>query len=175
MNYSAIKYNDIANGPGVRTVLFVSGCTHHCKGCFQPETWDFAHGEPFTREVEDVILDSLDSAYIEGLTLLGGEPMEPVNQEALVPFIRRFKKRFPQKSLWCFSGYTYDIDIAPENGAAHTDVTDEFLSMMDVLVDGEFILEQKDITLLFRGSRNQRLIDMKKTLASGEVILLPEK
>ncbi|MCR4796915.1 MAG: anaerobic ribonucleoside-triphosphate reductase activating protein [Lachnospiraceae bacterium] len=175
MNYSAIKYNDIANGPGVRTVLFVSGCTHHCKGCFQPETWDFAHGEPFTREVEDVILDSLDSAYIEGLTLLGGEPMEPVNQAALVPFIRRFKERFPQKTLWCFSGYTFDADIAPANGKAHTDVTDEFLSMIDVLVDGEFILEQKDITLLFRGSRNQRLIDMKKTLSSGEVTLLPEK
>ena len=169
--YSAVKYNDIANGPGVRTVLFVSGCTHHCKGCFQPETWDFEHGEVFTAEVEDKILDSLDSPYIEGLTLLGGEPMEPTNQEALVPFIRRFRERFPDKSLWCYSGYTYDVDLKPADGKVHTAVTDEFLSMIDVLVDGEFILEQKDITLLFRGSRNQRLIDLRKTEAAGEVVL----
>ena len=174
MKYSAIKYNDIANGPGVRTVLFVSGCTHHCKGCFQPETWDFDHGMPFTKEVEDQILDSLDSEYIEGLTLLGGEPMEPVNQEALVPFIRRFRERFPAKSLWCYTGYTYDVDVAPAEGKVHTAVTDEFLNMIDVLVDGEFVLEEKDITLLFRGSRNQRLIDLRATKEAGSVVVIPE-
>ena len=171
MNYSGIKYNDIANGPGVRTVLFVSGCTHHCRGCFQPETWDFENGDPFDGETEEAIFKSVEPYYIAGLTLLGGEPMEPYNQEVLVPFIRRFRERFPDKSLWCYTGYTYERDLVPADGKAHTELTDEFLTYIDVLVDGEFVLEQKDITLLFRGSRNQRLIDMKATLKSGAVVL----
>jgi anaerobic ribonucleoside-triphosphate reductase activating protein len=160
MNYAEIKYCDIANGTGVRTSLFVSGCTHHCKGCFNEIAWDFAYGKPYTKEVEDEIIASLQPSYIAGLSLLGGEPLEPDNQRALMPLLRRVHKEMPEKTIWCYSGYTYETDIFAQDGRAHTEVTDEFLSCLDMLVDGEFVLEKKDITLLFRGSSNQRLISM---------------
>ena len=160
MNYANIKYNDIADGEGIRTSLFVSGCTHHCKGCFNEEAWDFNYGKPFTSEVEDRILESLKPSYIAGLTLLGGEPFEPENQPEVARLMRRAKETYPNKDIWCYSGYLYDVDMQP-GGKVHTDVTDEILSYIDVLVDGEFVEELKDITLLFRGSRNQRLICLK--------------
>ena len=160
MNYANIKTYSIENGTGVRVSLFVSGCTHHCKGCFNEEAWDFNYGKPFTSEVEDRILESLKPSYIAGLTLLGGEPFEPANQRALVPFLKRVREQLPDKNIWCYSGYLYDVDMQP-GGKVHTDVTDEILSYIDVLVDGEFVEELKDITLLFRGSRNQRLICLK--------------
>ncbi len=171
MNYGAIKKNDIANGVGVRVSLFVSGCTHHCKECFNPETWNFDYGAPFTREVEDEIIEALNHDYIAGLTVLGGEPMEPVNQRALVSFYRRVRKTSPKKTVWVYTGYTFDRDLI-EGGAVHTDVTDEILSMTDVLVDGEFMIEKKNITLKFRGSENQRVIDVKASLAAEKTILV---
>ena len=175
MNYCNIKYKDIANGTGVRTVLFVSGCTHHCRGCFQPDTWDFDYGQEFTDETVEEIVESLEPDYIEGLTLLGGEPMERVNQEGLLPLIKRVRERYgDRKNIWCYSGYTYDTEILPVDGRAHFDTTYEMLSLMDVLVDGEFHLDEKDITLRFRGSRNQRVIDLKKSMAAGETVLLFE-
>ena len=169
MNYGAIKYCDIANGIGIRTVLFVSGCTHRCKGCFQPETWDFAYGQPYTEDTERQILDSLAPSYIHGLTLLGGEPMEPDNQRALLPLLRRVKAEYPTKTVWCYSGYTYEELTGVSR--ARCEVTDEMLSLIDVLVDGEFVLEKKNISLRFRGSENQRLIDLAKTRAQGRVVL----
>ena len=175
MNYCNIKYKDIANGTGVRTVLFVSGCTHHCRGCFQPDTWDFDYGQEFTDDTVDEIVESLEPDYIEGLTLLGGEPMEQVNQEGILPLVKRVRERFgDKKNIWCYSGYIYDTEILPVDGRAHFDTTDELLSLMDVLVDGEFQLEKKDITLRFRGSGNQRVIDLKKSMAAGETVLLFE-
>ena len=174
MKYGNIKYFDIADGPGVRTTLFVSGCTHHCPGCFQPETWDFDFGEDFTPEVEDRIIESLAPDYVDGLTLLGGEPMEKVNQRALLPFVRRVKAAYPQKDIWCYTGYTLERDLLSPS-RARCEVTDELLSLIDVLVDGEFIEAQRDLTLLFRGSRNQRLIDLPATLEKGEVVLWEEK
>jgi anaerobic ribonucleoside-triphosphate reductase activating protein len=169
MNYGAIKYCDIANGIGIRTVLFVSGCTHHCKGCFQPETWDFAYGQPYTEDTERAILDSLSPSYIHGLTLLGGEPMEPDNQRALLPLLRRLKAEQPTKTVWCYSGYTYDELTGISR--ARCEVTDEVLSLIDVLVDGEFVLEKKNISLRFRGSENQRIIDLPRTREEGSVVL----
>jgi anaerobic ribonucleoside-triphosphate reductase activating protein len=169
MNYGAIKYCDIANGIGIRTVLFVSGCTHHCKGCFQPETWDFAYGQPYTEDTERAILDSLSPSYIHGLTLLGGEPMEPDNQRALLPLLRRLKTEYPTKTVWCYSGYTYEELTGVSR--ARCEVTDEMLGYIDVLVDGEFVLEKRNISLRFRGSENQRLIDLAKTREQGTVVL----
>ena len=175
MNYCNIKYKDIANGTGVRTVLFVSGCTHHCRGCFQSATWDFDYGTEFTEETADDILESLEPDYIEGLTLLGGEPMEQVNQAGLLPLLRKVRGRYgDKKNIWCYSGYTFDEEILPVDGRAHFDATDELLSLIDVLVDGEFHLDEKDITLRFRGSRNQRVIDVKRSLEKGETVLLFE-
>ncbi len=171
MNYAAIKVNDIANGTGVRVSLFVSGCTHHCPGCFNAEAWDFDYGEPFTAAVEDRILAALEPSYVTGLSLLGGEPLEPVNQRALMPFLHRVKEQFPQKTVWCYSGYLLDRDLLPADGRAHTEVTEELLSMLTVLVDGPFIEAQKDISLRFRGSSNQRIIDVPATLAAGEITL----
>lgn len=169
MNYGTIKYCDVANGPGVRTCLFVSGCTHHCKGCFQPETWDFTYGEPFTTEVEDTIIESLRPAHVAGLTILGGEPMEPANQEALVPFLKRVKQELPNKTIWVFTGDVWeDLVLA---GPRCTIDTADLLSTIDVLVDGQFREDLKDITLRFRGSSNQRIIDVPATLASGAVQL----
>ena len=161
MNYGTVKTTDIANGLGVRTSLFVSGCTHACKGCFNKIAWDFNYGKPFTSETINEILTATAPAHIAGLTLLGGEPMEPANQRALLPLLREFKARFPRKNIWCYSGYTYETDLLAADGKAHCEVTDEMLSLIDVLVDGEFVQELKDITLKFRGSRNQRIIDLK--------------
>ena len=173
MHYGEIKNCDIANGPGVRVSLFVSGCRNHCKDCFQPETWDFCYGRPFTEETEREIYAELAPSYIQGLTLLGGEPFEPENQRVLVPFVRRVRETYPQKTVWAFSGFTLE-ELRTEGSHPRCEVTDELLSMLDVLVDGRFVEALKDISLRFRGSSNQRLIDMKKTLASGEIVLLPD-
>ncbi len=169
MNYGAIKKCDIANGVGVRTVLFVSGCTHHCKGCFQPETWSFDYGERYTKETEDEIIESLRPDYVDGITLLGGEPFEPENQRELVKLLRRIKKELPKKTVWSFSGYTYE-ELTGDSRAV-CEVTNEMLSMLDVLVDGEFIEAKRNISLRFRGSENQRLIDMNKTRKEGKIVL----
>ena len=172
MNFSAINPTDIANGRGVRVSLFVSGCTHHCPGCFNASTWDFNAGQPFTEETEEHILGLLKPDYINGLSLLGGEPFEPVNQRALLPLIREFKARFPEKDIWAYSGYVYDRDLLP-GGRAFCEVTDEILDSLAVLVDGPFIERLKDISLKFRGSSNQRLIDMPATRRTGSVVPLP--
>lgn len=169
MNYSAIKYCDIANGIGVRTVLFVSGCRNHCKDCFQPETWAFENGDPFAKEVEDEIIASLEPDYIKGLTLLGGDPFEPENQEALLPFVKRVREKCPKKDIWAYTGYVLDKDLVP-GGKCHTKDTREFLELIDILVDGPFITEQKDISLQFKGSRNQRVIDCAHYCKTGEII-----
>ncbi len=162
MKYADIKYYDIANGLGVRTSLFVSGCTHRCKGCFNEIAWDFNYGKEFTEKTIEEILDSLEPKYIKGLSLLGGEPMEPSSQRALLPLLRQMKKRFPQKDIWCYTGYTYEPDLLNPNGRAHCEVTDEFLSYIDILVDGEFDQSLHDISLKFRGSRNQRLLQIQQ-------------
>ena len=170
MNYAEIKPYDIADGPGVRVSLFVSGCTHHCEGCFNEIAWDFQYGSPFTREVQQKILQNLQPSYIQGLTRLGGEPLEPDNQRALLPFLRNVRRELPGKDIWCYTGYLYTPDgvhrLIPQ-----TEVTQELLSYLDVLVDGPFINAQKNISLLFRGSENQRLIDMKRTRKEGKVVL----
>lgn len=169
MNYATIKKFDIANGLGVRVSLFVSGCTHRCKNCFNAVAWDFHYGNPFTIAVEDEIISALKQPMITGLTLLGGEPMEPKNQEGLISFLRRVKQEVPNKDIWCYTGYTLETDLLV--GKAHLEITDEILSMIDVLVDGKFIEELKDITLKFRGSSNQRVIDLKKTLLEKQIVL----
>lgn len=171
MNYSAIKYNDIANGIGVRTTLFVSGCRNRCKGCFQPETWDFANGKQFTAETEKELLQSLEPEYISGLTLLGGDPFEPENQQELLPFLQKMKEQFPDKDIWAYTGYLLDTDLA-EGGRCCCEVTAELLQMIDVLVDGPFVLEKKDITLTFRGSSNQRVIRMDVYRESKQIELI---
>lgn len=167
MNYATIKNCDIANGPGVRVSLFVSGCTHRCKGCFNEVAWDFDYGEPFTEAVMDSILEMLRPSYIRGLTLLGGEPFEPQNQEAIVALLRRIRKELPEKSIWAFSGYLFDRDIL----SGRLGDCSEYLSYLDVLVDGPFVEAKKNLSLRFRGSENQRLIDVPASLASGEVVL----
>lgn len=166
MNYAAIKNCDIANGPGVRVSLFVSGCTHRCKGCFNEVAWDFDYGEPFTEETIDTILDMLRPDYIRGLTLLGGEPFEPQNQAGVVELLRRVRRELPKKTIWAFSGYLFDRDIL----SGKLGDTREYLSYLDVLVDGPFIEAEKNLSLRFRGSANQRLIDVQKSLAAGRVI-----
>lgn len=171
MNYAGIKYCDIANGTGCRTVLFVSGCRNACKGCFQPQTWDFGYGEPFDEKVQEEVLKSLEPDYITGITVLGGEPFEPENQKELVPFMRKVVARYPNKNVWTFTGYIYDKDLVA-GGRRHTEDTDELLSMIDVLVDGPFQEEKKDITLKFRGSSNQRILDLKETIRTGNIITL---
>ncbi len=170
MNYGAIFQLDSANGVGIRTSLFVSGCTHHCNGCFQPETWDFSYGKPYTPEVEDFIVSTLESPYVNGLTVLGGEPMELPNQEALLPLLRRVRD-LPGKTIWIYSGYTFEGLTDPGNPRCHGKHTNEVLRCIDVLVDGEFHLAEKNISLRFRGSSNQRIIDVPATLASGEIVL----
>ena len=159
MYYSAIKYRDIANGLGVRTVLFVSGCRNRCEGCFQPETWNFSNGKVFAEEEEDAIIESLKPDFIRGLTLLGGDPFEPENQEGLIAFMRRVKKECPDKDVWAYTGYLLDEDLA-EGGKKYTEYTDELLSYIDVLVDGPFVQDLKSLSLKFKGSKNQRVIDM---------------
>ena len=170
MNYAEIKNCDIANGPGVRISLFVSGCTHHCPGCFNEEAWDFGYGRPFTEDTIREILDMLKPHYIRGLTLLGGEPFEPQNQGAVVELLRRVKEAYPEKSIWAFSGYLFDRDIL-SGRLGDWGITREYLSYLDVLVDGPFVEAKKNLSLRFRGSENQRLIDVPASLASGTVVL----
>lgn len=170
MNYGEIKNYDIANGEGVRVSLFVSGCTHHCKNCFNPETWNFEYGKPFTKETENYIIECLSPSYIDGLSLLGGEPFEPDNQKVLLPFLCRVKNDLPNKTIWCYTGYLFDKELLNES-RARCEFTDEMLSLIDVLVDGEFIQDLYDISLAFRGSSNQRIIDVQKSLESGEIKL----
>lgn len=171
MNYAEIKNCDVANGEGVRVSLFVSGCTHRCKGCFNAMAWDFQYGEVFDSAVEEKLLVMLQPGYIAGLTLLGGEPLEPQNQRALLPFLQKLQKRLPEKTIWCYTGYTLEADLLAQNGRAHCECTDELLQRIDVLVDGEYVEEQKNISLIFKGSENQRIIDLKKTLECGKLIL----
>ena len=170
MNYATIKNCDIANGPGVRVSLFVSGCTHRCKGCFNEIAWDFAYGEPFTQQTIDTILSMLAPDYVKGITLLGGEPFEPENQPALVDLLRQIKEKYPQKSIWAFSGYLFDRDILAGK-LGPWEITEEFIRYLDVLVDGPFIQEKKDLSLRFRGSSNQRIIDVPASLKNGEIVL----
>ena len=165
-----IKNCDIANGEGVRVTLFVSGCTNHCKNCFQPQTWDFCYGQPFTAETEQTLLSMLAPGYINGLTLLGGEPFEPENQRALLPFLKRVRAALPQKTIWSFTGFTWE-ELHTDGSHPRCEVTDELLSLLDVLVDGRYEEELHDISLRFRGSRNQRIIDVPKTLACGTITL----
>lgn len=169
MNYADIKQYDVANGLGVRVSIFVSGCTHHCKNCFNEETWDFNYGKPFTRQEIDQILTYLKPDYVSGLSVLGGEPFEPVNQEGLLPLLREVKQTYPGKDIWCYSGYLFDQQILGQM-CKESEVTKELLSYIDILVDGRFVEEKKNLKIRFRGSENQRIIDVKKSLASGEVI-----
>ena len=169
MYYADIKNYDIANGPGVRVSLFVSGCTHHCEGCFNEVTWDFNYGNPFDESVEERILAYLEPDYIAGLTLLGGEPLEQANRQALLPFLRTVKKKYPKKDIWCYTGYRFEEDIL-EKFCRQWDEMREFLSYVDVLVDGKFVLEQKDISLQFRGSANQRIILVQESLRSNKTV-----
>lgn len=170
MNYAEIKNCDIANGIGVRISLFVSGCTHHCKGCFNEVAWDFDYGTPFTQETIDKILDMMRPGYIRGLTLLGGEPFEPQNQGPIVELLRQIKEKMPEKSIWAFSGYLFDRDIL-SGRLGDWKVTQEYLSYLDVLVDGPFVEAKKNLSLRFRGSENQRIIDVPASLAQGKIVL----
>ncbi len=170
MNYAELKKTDIANGEGIRVSLFVSGCRRRCKNCFNGVAWDFRYGKPFDENAEEEIFQALAPDYIAGLSLLGGEPFEPENQRALLPFLKRFKTRFPKKTIWCYTGYTY-CDGAISESQANAPETRELLSLLDVLVDGPFVEEKKDVRLKFRGSSNQRVIDVKKSLAEQKVVL----
>ena len=167
MNYAEIKYCDIANGPGVRVSLFVSGCTHHCKECFNPETWDFAYGAPFTQVEADAILKYLEPDYIKGLSLLGGEPFEPENQLAVLELAKRVRAELPQKDIWCYSGYLFETLAEGKIGT----YSRALLEQLDVLVDGPFILERKNLGLRFRGSDNQRIIQVQNSLNTGSIVL----
>ena len=173
MHYATIKPRDIANGPGVRVSLFVSGCTHRCPGCFNAEAWDFDYGKPFDKAVVDELLTLLEPDYVKGLSLLGGEPFEPQNQAALVELLRKVREKYPKKTVWCYSGYT--LEQLRGESRARCEFTDEMLSLIDVLVDGRFVMEKKNIRLRFRGSENQRLIDLNKTRETGEIVLWDER
>ena len=174
MNYASIKKNDTANGVGVRTSLFVSGCRHHCKGCFNREAWDFDYGEPFGEAVIEQILELCAPSHIEGLSLLGGEPFEPENRRGLIELCKRFRERFPKKTIWCFSGYIFDTELIPGK-VAEPETALQLLSLIDVLVDGRFVEEMKSPALMFRGSSNQRILDVPASLKAGEAIWLPGK
>ena len=185
MNYAEIKTTDIANGEGVRTSLFVSGCRHHCKNCFNPETWNFNYGENFNEATQNEIIEKSQPYYINGLTLLGGEPMEIVNQKGLLEFVKKFKQVYPNKTIWCYTGFLIDdimnynfpydknefLQPLTNSARCHCEITKEFLSYIDILVDGEFVNDLKDITLRFKGSKNQRIIDVKQTLKQNKIIL----
>lgn len=170
MNYAEIKTFDVANGPGIRVSLFVSGCNHHCPGCFNQQAWDFDYGKPFTQETIDYIIDTLSFGAYQGVTFLGGEPLDPANQPGLLPLARRLKEVYPDKTIWCFTGYEFERDIM---GRMYNECpeTKELLSYIDVLVDGPFIESLKNLTLVFRGSENQRLIKLPETLKTGVVTL----
>lgn len=170
MNYATIKWADVANGPGVRVSLFVSGCTHRCPGCFNEEAWDFGYGRPFTGAEEEQIIAALAPDHIKGLSLLGGEPFEPDNQRALLPFLRRVKETYPQKEIWCYSGYTLDGELWRPS-RARCESTDEMLGLIDILVDGPFVEEKKDLNLRFRGSSNQRILNVPASLAAHAPVL----
>lgn len=170
MNYAVIKNCDVANGTGVRVSVFVSGCTHRCRGCFNEEAWDFDYGKPFTKEVEDEIIRYLKPGYIQGLSLLGGEPFEYANQQGLLPLLRRVKQIYPEKDVWCYTGYIFEDDILGKMCEKWQE-TREMLSYIDILVDGPFVEEKKDLNLMFRGSSNQRLIDVAKSLAAQETVI----
>ncbi len=173
MNYAEIKYIDVANGPGIRTSLFVSGCNHHCKGCFNEVAWDFNYGKVFDKKVEDEILESLAPEYVDGITLLGGEPLEKVNQEGLLPLVKRIKETYPKKNIWLFTGFLFDKDVMG-NMLEKWDVSKELIPLIDVVVDGKFDEELKDLNLKFKGSSNQRTIDVQETLKKGCICLLEE-
>ena len=174
MYYAEIKNCDIANGPGVRVTLFVSGCTHRCQNCFNEETWDFKYGSPFTAETENKLIDALRPAYIKGLTLLGGEPLEHSNQQGLLPFLRRVKKELPGKDIWCYTGYTFESDIL-QKMCTEWEETEELLSYINVLVDGEFVQALKDLGLRFRGSGNHGIIDLPESLRTGKTVIWEDK
>ena len=169
MNYAEIKNLDIANGPGLRVSLFVSGCTHHCKGCFNPESWDFNYGQPFTEATEEELLSLLENEHIRGLSLLGGEPFEPANQAVLAPFLQRVKAKFPYKDVWCYSGYNFEQDM-PTGNLGPWEITEQMLNCIDVLVDGEFVIELKNPNLRFRGSANQRVILVQESLKEDRIV-----
>ena len=171
MNFGQIYYNDVANGIGCRTSLFVSGCTHHCKGCFNEMTWDFNYGEKYTKAIEDEIINSLKPDYIAGLTILGGEPMEIVNQKEIRPLLERIKNEVPKATIWIYSGYLWEELTDSDNKRCHSEDTDAILAMTDILVDGEFMLDKKNLMLRFRGSENQRVIDVKESLMKGIIVL----
>ena len=173
MNYGNIKWFDISNGPGVRVSLYVSGCRNHCKNCFNPETWDFNYGEPFTKDVENSIIKAMKPAHIKGFTLLGGDPFEPENQEVLAPFLERLRKEYPEKSFWCFTGYDFERDLLTGK-LGNLDTVMRMLGCLDVLIDGRFVEELKDLNLRFRGSSNQRIIMVQPTLAQDEIVLWDE-
>ena len=173
MNYGEIKKNDIANGLGVRVSLFVSGCRHHCKNCFNSDTWDFSYGKPFTDKTADDIIKAMKPDFINGFSLLGGEPFEPENQPELKKLLRRIKSEFPNKDIWCYTGFLFDEELLGDS-RANTENTRELLSYIDVLVDGRFVEQKKDISLKFRGSSNQRIIDVKKSLETNEVCWVEE-
>ena len=173
MNYAAIKPTDVANGPGVRVTLFVSGCTHYCKGCFNSEAWDFDYGQGFTEETQEELLRLLSPDYIVGLTLLGGEPMEPVNQAGLLPFMKKVRERFPEKTVWCFTGYDFEKDILGKMFPL-SEVTRELVPLFDVMVDGKFVEEKKNLRLKFRGSENQRVLDVAASLKAGHGVWCQE-
>jgi len=170
MNYADIKQYDVANGPGVRVSVFVSGCTHHCKECFNPETWDFQYGKPFTEETVSLVLEYMEPEYIKGLTLLGGEPFEHSNQQGLLPLVRAVRRRYPEKNIWCFTGYDFEKDVLGRM-VSEWEETEEFLSCIDVLVDGEFMIDKKDLGLVFKGSSNQRTILVQESLKNGRICL----
>ena len=171
MHYGELKKCDIANGIGVRVTLFVSGCTNHCPDCFQPQTWDFDYGKVFTDETKVEIFAELDKSYVNGLTVLGGEPFEPRNQRELLPLLGEVRERYPDKTVWCFTGFRLEDELLREGSYPRCEVTDGMLACIDVLVDGRFVKELKDISLQFRGSRNQRVIDMNRTRETGTVTL----
>jgi len=171
MYYGELKKCDIANGIGVRVTLFVSGCTNRCPGCFQPQTWDFRYGKPFTDETKEEIFAELDKSYVDGLTLLGGEPFEPENQRTLLPLLREVRQKYPGKTVWCFTGFRLDDELLCQGSYPRCEATDDMLACIDVLVDGRFREELKDISLQFRGSRNQRIIDMNQTRRTGVITL----
>ncbi len=170
MNYATIKELDVANGTGVRVSLFVSGCTHHCPECFNSEAWDFDYGSEYTEETESKIMKLLERGYIEGFSLLGGEPFEPCNQRVLVKLLEKIKRTYPEKTVWCYTGYLYDAELKKES-RARCEVTDRMLDMIDILVDGRFVAEKKNLNLRFRGSSNQRVIDLNKTRETGTVTI----